>query len=64
VEITIYNVLGQLVKNLVDANKKAGYHSTTWDGTDNSGLRMATGMYMYKIKAGDFVDTRKIIMLK
>jgi len=64
VTISIYNTLGQLTKVLVDAYKPAGNHTILWDGTDQNGESVVSGVYMYGIKAGNFVDARKMIMLK
>ena len=59
VELSIYNILGQKVATLVDAHQKTGYHQVEWDA---SGL--ASGLYYYRIEAGTFVQTRKMVYLK
>jgi len=64
VNLMIYNVLGQQVKTLVDAEMPAGYQTVTWDGTDSHGSTVASGVYFYKLRAGDFTDTKKMMMLK
>lgn len=64
VEITLYNLLGQKVKTLVDKVEPAGNYSAYWNGTDYSGKPVASGVYLYRLKAGDFVETRKMILLK
>jgi len=64
VEITLYNLLGQKVKTLVDKAEPAGNYSAYWNGTDYSGKPVASGVYLYRLKAGDFVETRKMILLK
>jgi len=64
VNVSIYNVLGQVVKTLVDKELPAGYWSATWDGTDNNGSAVTSGIYFYKIKAGSFQSTKKMMMLK
>jgi hypothetical protein len=64
VSLKIYNIMGQLVKNLVDQNMQAGFHTVTWDGTNNSGSQVSTGVYFYSIKAGDYSVTKKMTMLK
>jgi hypothetical protein len=64
VNISVYNVLGQQVKTLVNDMQRAGMQSVTWDGTDNSGSSVASGVYFYKIRAGDFSDTKKMLLLK
>ncbi|MCB0301395.1 MAG: T9SS type A sorting domain-containing protein, partial [Calditrichaeota bacterium] len=64
VSLKIYNIRGQLVKTLVDGSKAAGRYSLTWDGTDNFGSRVASGTYIYSIKAGEFVNNKKMVLLK
>ncbi|MEN8191670.1 MAG: kelch repeat-containing protein [Bacteroidota bacterium] len=59
VNITIYNVLGQKVAALVNTNQSAGQYSVIW----NAG-NVATGMYIYRIEAGDFVQSRKMLLMK
>jgi len=64
VNLAIYNVLGQQVKTLVDGDMTAGYQTVTWDGTDRTGSQVASGVYFYKLRAGDFSDTKKMLLLK
>lgn len=64
VNITIYNVLGQKVRTLVDASRPAGAHRIVWNGKDERGLGLPTGMYFYKMKAGEFVQVRKMLLLQ
>jgi hypothetical protein len=64
VNITIYNVQGQKVKALVNAKKTAGKYTVAWDGKNDASNRIASGVYFMKMKAGDFKQTRKLIMLK
>lgn len=64
VSLTVYNVLGQQVKTLVDEYMTAGYQTVTWDGTDNSSASVASGIYFYRIAAGEFADTKKMLLLK
>jgi len=64
VNLSIYNVLGQHVKTLVDDMQRAGRQTVTWDGTDNGGNSVASGVYFYKIRAGDFSSTKKMLLLK
>jgi photosystem II stability/assembly factor-like uncharacterized protein len=64
VKIEIFNILGRLVTTLVDSNKPAGSHEVIWDGTDLSGKQVATGVYLYRLKAGETVLTRKMLLLK
>ena len=64
VSITIYDMLGNVVNNLVNANQLSGYKSIQWNATNNQGEPVSAGVYLYKIQAGDFVDTKKMILLK
>ncbi|MFB3081611.1 MAG: FG-GAP-like repeat-containing protein [Nitrosomonadaceae bacterium] len=62
--IKIYDLRGREVLTLLDAPKQVGYHTIKWDGTDNAGTSSASGIYFYILQAGDFVQTRKLILLK
>lgn len=64
VELGIYNVKGQLVKNLFTGQKSAGINNVVWDGTDNSYKKVTSGIYLYKMKTGSYSATRKMILLK
>ncbi|MBD3288225.1 PKD domain-containing protein [candidate division KSB1 bacterium] len=62
--IRVMNMLGQEIKMLQNGMKQAGYHSVIWDGTDNAGSPAVSGIYFYRIEAGEFISTRKMILLK
>lgn len=64
VNLSIYNVLGQHVTTLVDDMMRAGRQTVTWDGADATGTQVASGVYFYKLRAGDFSDTKKMLLLK
>lgn len=64
VEITIYNILGQRVKTLMNEYQLAGYKRVIWDGTNQKGKTVASGIYFYSIKAGDFTSSKKMLLLK
>ena len=64
VSIIIYDMLGNVVSNLVKSNQSSGYKSVQWNATNNTGEPVSAGVYLYKIQAGDFVDTKKMILLK
>jgi hypothetical protein len=64
VEIVIYNIAGQRVKTLVSETVGAGNHTVVWDSRDQSGDPVSSGIYFYRIKAGDYVDSRKMLLLK
>lgn len=64
VNITIYNLKGQRIRILVDQTQSAGQKAITWDGAEEKGNEVASGIYFCKIKAGDFVDSKKMVILK
>lgn len=64
ISLKIYNGLGQLVRTLVDQVQPAGRYSVVFDGKDNSGSQLASGMYIYQITAGSFVKSSKMLLLK
>ena len=64
VTLKIYNSVGQLVKTLVDGNMSEGYHQATWDATDNTGSKLSSGVYIYRITAGTFTQINKMLLLK
>lgn len=64
VRLAIYNLLGQEVLVLVNERKEAGSFTATWDGADATGRRVASGVYLYRIQAGDFSASRRMLLLK
>lgn len=64
VTLDVFNVLGRRVRRLVDETLPAGNHSIEFDARNNSGEQLATGVYFYRIEAGSFVQTRKMLLLK
>ncbi|MCX6829631.1 MAG: T9SS type A sorting domain-containing protein [candidate division Zixibacteria bacterium] len=64
VKLEIYNVMGQLVRTLVDQQLPAGYHKVIWDGRNDAGVATASGVFFYKLRAGDFTETKKMLLLK
>ncbi len=63
VSIVIYDLQGRRVRTLVD-EQKSGSHKVIWDGTNSAGGKVASGLYLYHIKAGDFSETHKVTLLK
>ena len=57
-------MLGNVVNNLVNANQSSGYKSVQWDATDNQVQPVSAGVYLYTIEAGEFRQTKKMILLK
>ncbi|MBN2461840.1 MAG: T9SS type A sorting domain-containing protein [Candidatus Cloacimonetes bacterium] len=64
VTLEIYNIKGQLAKTLVKEIKPAGEHSIIWDGRDFNGNKVGSGIYFYRLRAGDFQKVRKMIFIK
>ena len=64
VVVRIFNLLGQEVRKLVDADFEAGAYSVQWDGRANNGLPLSTGLYLYKLQAGDFEQERTMHLLR
>jgi hypothetical protein len=64
VKVQIYNVLGQRVRNLVNERQEPGYKMINWDGRDDSGNQISSGIYFYRIVAGNFIKCKKMTLLK
>jgi len=64
VTLTIYDILGREIRKLTNTTQDAGYKSVIWDGTDEFGRSVGTGIYLYQIKAGNFTQTRKMLLLR
>ena len=60
----IYDLLGKQIKTLVNQTQDAGNKTVVWDGTDEFGRSVSAGVYLYRIKAGEFIQTRKMVLLK
>jgi hypothetical protein len=64
VRLRIYNMLGEVVRELVAGELAPGNYRQVWDGLDNSGRRLASGLYIYQLCAGNFSATRKLLLMK
>ena len=64
VNITIFDMMGKVVRTLVNDQQSAGYKTLQWNATSNSGQPISSGLYIYTIQAGEFSKTRKMILLK
>ncbi len=64
VSLTVYDVAGAKVRTLVNERQKADTYKVTWDGMNDTGTRVASGVYFYKLVAGSFVKTKKMVLLK
>lgn len=63
VKLNIYNVAGQVVRSLIDNTEVQGTHSVQWDGRDNDGKGVSAGVYLYRLQAGGFSQTKKMVLL-
>ena len=64
VNIIIYDMMGRVVSNLVYSQQTAGYKSIQWNATNDAGSPVSAGIYLYMIQAGDFRQTKKMVLLK
>jgi PKD repeat protein len=64
VNITIYDMMGREVKTLVNQTQDAGYRSVVWDATNDYGKPVSAGIYLYQIQAGEYIQTKKMVLLK
>ncbi|MCK4858328.1 MAG: hypothetical protein KAT58_10190, partial [candidate division Zixibacteria bacterium] len=65
VSLVIYDLTGNVVRTLVNEGQPAGYYQTVWNGRDQRGAAVSTGVYFYRLEAGpEFVKTNKMVFLK
>jgi hypothetical protein len=64
VSLKIYTILGAEVRTLIDDEMPAGFHRVRWDGTNDAGQRINSGIYLYKIRADEFVQVKKLVLVK
>jgi flagellar hook assembly protein FlgD len=64
VQINIYNIKGQKVRELVNGVYPPGEHKVVWNGKDDNGLAVGSGIYFYRMIAGEYAETRKMLLLK
>ncbi|OGC81370.1 MAG: hypothetical protein A2W07_06410 [candidate division Zixibacteria bacterium RBG_16_43_9] len=62
--LKVYNILGQLVRTLVDEEKTPGKYEINWDGNDDSGKDVGSGIYFYQLRTRDYTDTKKMVLLR
>ena len=60
----IYDLTGKLIKTFVNEEKQSGYYSVIWNGRDEFGREVSSGIYFYRIQAGNYIETKQCIMLK
>jgi hypothetical protein len=63
-QLTIYDILGREVRTLIDDDRPAGNYDIFWDGRNNDGDDIASGVYLYQIRTSDFASTRKLLLIK
>ena len=64
VEIAVYNILGEKVSTLVNELQPAGYYTVQWNGRNDAGVQMASGLYFYRMRAADFSGLNKMLLIK
>ena len=64
VKITIYDMMGRIVKTLVNSSQTAGYSTIQWNATNDRNESVSAGLYLYTIQAGEFRQTKKMVLLK
>ena len=64
VSLDIYNVKGQKVKSLVNDRQTAGRHDIVWNGKDDNGKSVSSGVFFYRMKSGKYTSTKKMILMK
>jgi len=64
VNITIYDMMGRVVRTMVNTQQNTGFKSVRWNATNDAGSSVSAGLYLYMIKAGDFRQTKKMVLLK
>jgi len=64
VHLAIYDISGRKIRTLINENVSAGYNKVVWNGMDRNGNPVSTGMYIYKLQAGDMIDVKKMTFLK
>lgn len=64
VKLQIHNVLGQVIKTLVDSYQEAGYYTLSWDGRDNQGREVVSGVYFCRMEAGRFIKISRLVLVR
>ncbi|MDD3716469.1 MAG: GLUG motif-containing protein [Candidatus Marinimicrobia bacterium] len=64
VKLVVYDIAGRAVRTLIDSEQAAGYCSIVWDSRNDAGRQLGSGIYIYRLQAGDFMDTKKMLLLK
>ena len=64
VSVNVYDMRGTLIKTLVNDVQSSGYRTLKWNGTNDKGQKVSAGLYLYRIEAEGFTDTKKMALLK
>ncbi|MCG8606667.1 T9SS type A sorting domain-containing protein, partial [bacterium] len=64
VKLEVYNMLGQKIRTLVDEEKSAGFYAVDWDGKNDQGRPVSSGLYVYRIRAKSFIEVKKMLLMK
>ena len=62
--LRVYDILGRVVRTIVDEDMAPGFYTRQWDGLNDNGVRISSGVYFYSITAGDFRKTKKMLLIK
>jgi len=64
VKLAVYNLVGQIVATLATGERRAGTHQVRWDGRDQAGEALASGLYLYRLEVGEWSETRSLMLLR
>ena len=64
IKLDKFNINGQLIRNLINSTLNTGTHKVEWDGKDNHGKNVTSGIYLYRLTADEFVKTKNMVLLK
>jgi flagellar hook assembly protein FlgD len=64
INLSIYDLRGRMIKQIINESKPAGFWSTQWNSKNENGNTVSAGIYLCSIQAGDILETRKIILVK
>ncbi len=64
VNLSVYNILGEEITALIDIQQEPGYYRVVWDGRDELGREVSSGIYFYRLRAGDFISVRRMVLLR
>ena len=64
VRLVVYNALGQQVQTLLNSRIEAGYHEVSWNGKNDAGMQMPSGVYLFRMETEDFQQVNKMMLMK